>query len=39
LEVFTKKCESFGSPPDELEELQHTFKELQNWMKEKEEER
>ncbi len=39
LEVFTKKCESFGSPPDELEELLNTFKELQNWMKEKEEER
>lgn len=39
LEVFTKKCESFGSPPDELEELVNTFKELQNWMKEKEEER
>jgi DNA repair protein SbcD/Mre11 len=36
LDVFQKKCESFGSPPDEMKELLDTFRELQNWMEEKE---
>ena len=34
VDVFKKKCESFGSPPDELEEMLATFTELQNWMTE-----
>ncbi len=37
IEVFQKKCESYGSPPDEIEELLDTFKELQNWMNENQE--
>jgi exonuclease SbcD len=28
LEVFRKKCESAGNPPDEMEELEMTFREL-----------
>ncbi|MEZ5044920.1 MAG: exonuclease SbcCD subunit D C-terminal domain-containing protein [Saprospiraceae bacterium] len=39
LDVFKKKCESFGSPPEDMEELIRTFLELQDWMKEKEEDR
>lgn len=35
-EVFRKKCESYGSPPEEMDELMNTFKELQNWMQEQE---
>lgn len=31
-EVFRKKCESYGSPPDEMDELLTTFAELQEWM-------
>lgn len=38
LEVFQKKCESFGSPPEELEELIATFLELRTWMNESTEE-
>lgn len=32
LEVFQRKCESYGAPPEELEELTKTFQELQTWM-------
>jgi exonuclease SbcD len=38
IDVFQKKCESYGSPPEEIEELKDTFKELQNWMTEQEKE-
>jgi len=34
VDVFKKKCESYGSPPDEMEEMLSTFNELQNWMTE-----
>lgn len=37
LEVFIKKCSSGGQEPEELKELEMTFKELNSWMKEKEE--
>lgn len=37
LEVFEKKCESYGAPPDEMDELRQTFQELRNWMQEREE--
>ncbi|MFT7606910.1 MAG: exonuclease SbcD [Saprospiraceae bacterium] len=37
IEVFQKKCESFGSPPEEMKELLDTFRELENWIDEKEE--
>ncbi len=33
-EVFRRKCESYGAPPDEMEELMATFTELQEWAKE-----
>lgn len=36
LDVFRKKCLSYGSPPDEMDELVATFNELQNWMVEEE---
>lgn len=35
LEVFKRKCESYGSAPEELEGLIQSFRELQDWMKEK----
>lgn len=35
IEVFTKKCESAGKAPEDLEELTTTFRELQNWMNER----
>ncbi len=38
LEVFRRKCESYGSPPEEMEGLIQSFRELQDWMKEKAEE-
>jgi len=38
FEVFTKKCNSGGEEPEELEELQMTFKELHSWMLEMENE-
>ncbi len=38
IDVFKKKCESFGSPPDEMEELLATFNELENWMSEEKDE-
>lgn len=38
IEVFKRKCESFGSPPEEMEALLQSFRELQDWMKEKAEE-
>lgn len=38
LEVFRKKCESYGSPPEEIKELEGVFLELQEWMQEKKEE-
>ncbi len=38
IDVFKKKCTSFGSPPDEMEELIATFNELENWMAEKKDE-
>ena len=34
VDVFKKKCESFGSPPDEMDEMLATFNELKNWMEE-----
>ena len=36
LEVFQRKCESFGSTPEEMKELTETFRELQEWMRESE---
>ena len=35
MDVFKKKCESYGVPAEEREELERTFLELQEWMKEK----
>lgn len=35
LEVFKRKCESYGSAPEEMETLIQSFRELQDWMKEK----
>lgn len=35
-EVFKMKCESYGTAPDDMEELVRTFKELQDWMAENE---
>lgn len=32
LEVFRKKCQSYGALPDEQEELEATFRELKGWM-------
>lgn len=34
LEVFRKKCAVLGELPDEIDELEHSFKALQNWMQE-----
>lgn len=34
LDVFRKKCAILGDLPDEMDDLEHTFKELQNWMQE-----
>ncbi|GAB5553902.1 MAG: exonuclease subunit SbcD [Saprospiraceae bacterium] len=34
LDVFRKKCAVLGDLPDEINDLEHTFKELQNWMQE-----
>jgi exonuclease SbcD len=36
-EVFKMKCEQYGSPPDQMDELLATFRELQSWMTEQEE--
>ena len=36
LEVFKKKCESNGRPPEDMQELENSFKELLNWMGEEE---
>lgn len=33
-DVFRMKCETLGSPPEEMDELMDTFRELQNWMQE-----
>lgn len=38
IEVFKRKCESYGSAPEEMETLIQSFRELQDWMKEKAEE-
>ena len=38
IDVFKKKCESYGSPPEEMEELVASFNELQNWMQAQEDE-
>ncbi|HMQ62707.1 MAG TPA: exonuclease SbcCD subunit D C-terminal domain-containing protein [Flavilitoribacter sp.] len=35
LEVFRRKCRVFGSPPEEMEELEQTFLELRSWMAER----
>ncbi len=35
MEVFTKKCESAGKEPDDMQELVATFRELQEWMEER----
>lgn len=37
LEVFKMRCQSYGSPPEEMEELVETFLELREWMEEIEE--
>lgn len=37
MEVFKMKCTAYGSPPEEMQELEATFKELQTWMQESEE--
>lgn len=34
IDVFRKKCNSYGSPPEDLEELERTFIELNAWMNE-----
>lgn len=36
-EVFKMKCEQYGSPPGQMDELLATFRELQSWMTEQEE--
>lgn len=36
VEVFRKKCESYGSTPEEMVELTQTFRELMSWMEETE---
>jgi exonuclease SbcD len=36
VDVFQLKCESYGSKPEELEELTQTFRELMEWMQESE---
>ena len=33
-EVFRMKCESYGSPPEDMDQLVDTFRELQTWMAE-----
>lgn len=38
MEVFKRKCESYGSAPEEMDDLMQSFRELQDWMKEKAEE-
>lgn len=37
LEVFKMRCQSYGSPPEELDELVETFQELRAWMEEQDE--
>lgn len=37
MEVFRMKCLSYGSPPEEMEELARSFLELRHWMEEREE--
>ncbi len=37
MDVFKKKCESYGSSPDEMDALEKTFLELMNWMDDKDE--
>ena len=36
VEVFHLKCESYGSTPEEVNELTQTFRELMEWMRESE---
>lgn len=36
MDVFRKKCSSYGNPPEEMEELERTFIELNSWMEERE---
>lgn len=36
VDVFRKKCESAGKPPEDMEELVATFRELETWMQERE---
>ncbi len=35
IDVFQKKCESAGRPPEDMEELVKTFRELEGWMVER----
>ncbi|HFA50448.1 MAG TPA: exonuclease subunit SbcD [Bacteroidetes bacterium] len=35
IDVFTKKCESAGRAPDDIKELTATFKELEQWHRER----
>lgn len=36
VEVFRKKCESAGRPPEDIDTLIETFRELEEWVKEEE---
>jgi exonuclease SbcD len=36
MDVFKKKCESFGTSPEDADELETTFRELMNWFEERE---
>lgn len=36
MDVFKKKCESFGTSPEDMKELEKTFHELMNWLEEQE---
>lgn len=35
VDVFRKKCEHFGTVPDQMEDLENSFRSLMNWMQER----
>lgn len=37
LDVFQMKCRSYGTAPEDMQQLEETFQELQNWMQQREE--
>ncbi len=37
LEVFRRRCRSYGAPPEEMPELEATFLELRDWIQEQDE--